>query len=140
MNQFSRVLFSFSQESFDLTDKTPLERAKLLETTPLFSKIHAEMASKGQTPVRPGDLQTDLHFVCFVEAPDADFRDRAAQSAGAKLEGDATEDNGSGKRLIELDGTRTGPVDRGECRDLLKVPVSVSLWLEAAIESWTCRM
>ena len=81
------------------------------------------MAKGGQTPVRPEDLQTDLHFVCFVEAPDADFRDRAAQSAGAKLEGDTVEDNTSGKRLIELDGTREGPVDRGECKNLLKVRV-----------------
>jgi len=110
-----------------------LERAKLLETTPLFTQIHAEMAKEGQTPVRPEDLQTDLHFVCFVEAPDADFRDRAAQSAGASLEGEAVEDNTSGKRLIELDGTRDGPVDRGECKDLLKVRIFFVLFFPRSV-------
>ncbi|PPQ91763.1 hypothetical protein CVT25_000588 [Psilocybe cyanescens] len=56
------------------TDKTPLERAELLATTPLFADIHAESADSGQS------AQTGLHFTCFVEAPDADIRD-AAQGA-----------------------------------------------------------
>jgi len=83
--------------------KTPEERAKLLETTPLFEKIHESVASSGQSAV-PQDLNTDLHFTCFVKAP-------------------ATEpDNGPTQRwrLIELDGGRIGPIDRGECNDLLK--------------------
>ncbi|KAK7471284.1 ubiquitinyl hydrolase 1 [Stygiomarasmius scandens] len=76
-------------------DKTPQERAKFLETTPLFANIHAEAASTGQSAV-PTDLDTDLHFSCFVEA---------------NVDGTP--------HLIELDGRRAGPVDRGVCEDLL---------------------
>ncbi|KAJ7245133.1 hypothetical protein B0H12DRAFT_1127928 [Mycena haematopus] len=77
--------------------KTPEERAKLLETTPLFADIHAQAASSGQSVV-PTDLDTNLHFTCFVAAP----------SPG-----------GTGTHVVELDGRRTGPVDRGACTDLL---------------------
>ncbi|KAF8130583.1 hypothetical protein EV363DRAFT_1399090 [Boletus edulis] len=83
--------------------KTPEERAKLLETTPLFEKIHESAASSGQTAV-PQDLDTDLHFTCFVKAPATKPTSDAAQRW----------------RLIELDGGRIGPIDRGECDDLLK--------------------
>ncbi|KAJ7077899.1 hypothetical protein B0H15DRAFT_861344 [Mycena belliarum] len=82
------------------TGKTPEERAKLLETTPLFADIHAQAASSGQSAV-PTNLDTDLHFTCFVEAP----------SKGPDSQG--------GMRIVELDGRRNGPVDRGECTDLL---------------------
>jgi hypothetical protein len=85
-------------------DKTPEERAKLLETTPLFADIHAQAASSGQSAV-PTNLDTDLHFTCFVAAPSS--------------RGPGSED--AGKRLIELDGRRNGPIDRGECTDLLAV-------------------
>ncbi|KAJ6518653.1 hypothetical protein C8R45DRAFT_948827 [Mycena sanguinolenta] len=77
--------------------KTPAERAKLLETTPLFADIHAQAASTGQSAV-PTELDTNLHFTCFVSAP---------SSAG------------TGMRVIELDGRRNGPIDRGACTDLL---------------------
>ncbi|KAF7309659.1 Ubiquitin carboxyl-terminal hydrolase [Mycena indigotica] len=87
----------------ECSDKTPDQRAKLLETTPLFGDIHAEAASGGQSAV-PTDLDTNLHFTCFVEAP-----------AGRGPESEAT-----GMRLVELDGRRKGPVDRGECTDFLK--------------------
>lgn len=83
--------------------KTPEERAKLLETTPLFEKIHESAASSGQTAV-PRDLDTDLHFTCFVKAPATDRAGEPTQRW----------------RLIELDGGRLGPIDRGECSDLLK--------------------
>ncbi|KAF9220584.1 peptidase C12, ubiquitin carboxyl-terminal hydrolase 1 [Gyrodon lividus] len=86
-------------------DKSPEERAKLLETTPLFEQIHASAASSGQTEV-PQDLDTDLHFTCFVRAP----------TAAARLAETQTEQ----WRLIELDGGRIGPIDRGECTNLLK--------------------
>ncbi|KIK94608.1 hypothetical protein PAXRUDRAFT_827811 [Paxillus rubicundulus Ve08.2h10] len=86
-------------------DKSPEERAKLLETTPLFGQIHATAASSGQTEV-PQNLDTDLHFTCFVKAP----------TASARLAETQTQQ----WRLIELDGGRIGPIDRGECTDLLK--------------------
>ncbi|KAH9475517.1 Ubiquitin carboxyl-terminal hydrolase 3 [Psilocybe cubensis] len=96
-------------------NKTPLERAELLATTPLFADIHAESADSGQSAQT---IDTDLHFTCFVEAPDADIRG-AAQGAGIS-EGAKTDTKTSGMRLIELDGRRAGPVDHGECTDLLK--------------------
>lgn len=76
---------------------TPYERAKLLETTSLFADIHAEAATAGQTEV-PDDLDTDLHFTCFVESAHSE---------------------GTVSRVIELDGRRKGPVDRGQCTNLL---------------------
>ncbi|KAF7294498.1 Ubiquitin carboxyl-terminal hydrolase [Mycena kentingensis (nom. inval.)] len=80
-------------------DKNPDDRAQLLESTPHFTEIHAQAASEGQTAV-PTNLKTNLHFTCFVSAPSPD---------------------GSGQqRVIELDGRRAGPIDRGECTDLLK--------------------
>jgi hypothetical protein len=87
-----------------LTDKTPEERAKLLETTPLFANIHADAAAAGQSGV-PTNLDTDLHFTCFVQA--------------SSVVG--TESPEKTMRLIELDGARAGPVDRGECTNLLTV-------------------
>ncbi|KAF7356731.1 Ubiquitin carboxyl-terminal hydrolase [Mycena venus] len=83
-------------------DKTPEERAKLLETTPLFADIHAQAATSGQSAV-PTNLDTDLHFTCFVAAP---------SPAGPT-------DDGPSMRVVELDGRRDGPIDRGKCTDLL---------------------
>ncbi|KAF9078060.1 peptidase C12, ubiquitin carboxyl-terminal hydrolase [Rhodocollybia butyracea] len=77
-------------------DKTPEERARFLETTPLFAEIHAETASTGQSIV-PTDLDTDLHFTCFIQ----------------------TEVQGV-PHVVELDGRRAGPLDRGKVQiDLL---------------------
>lgn len=87
-------------------DKTPLERAKLLESKPLFKNIHAETATTGQT-APPEDLNVDLHFTCFVEAPDASVRQPGSVEYS--------------KRLIELDGSRDGPMDHGPVDDFLKV-------------------
>ncbi|TFK35186.1 hypothetical protein BDQ12DRAFT_688634 [Crucibulum laeve] len=96
-------------------DKSPEERAALLASTKLFSSIHAQSASTGQTAV-PSDLNTNLHFTCFVAAPEAEFREIA--KGGASPKPDETQDN-TGMRLIELDGRRPGPIDHGECKDLL---------------------
>jgi len=85
--------------------KTPFERAKLIENAPLFKNIHAETASTGQT-APPEDLNVDLHFTCFVEAPDASVRTSASGEYS--------------KRLIELDGSRDGPMDHGPVDDFLK--------------------
>lgn len=100
-----------------LLDKTPVERAKVLATTPLFAHIHAETAESGQSAAV---IDTDLHFTCFVAATDNAVR-LAAQ--GVPLgEGVTQEDlEALPKRLIELDGRRAGPVDHGECTDLLTV-------------------
>jgi Ubiquitin carboxyl-terminal hydrolase, family 1 len=95
---------------FSPTDKTPLERAEFLESTELFADIHAVVATSGQTAV-PADLDTDLHFTCFVQAPESSARE--AEEVTTK------------RRLIELDGGRAGPVDRGGSVDLLKVRSSL---------------
>ncbi|KAH9962574.1 peptidase C12 ubiquitin carboxyl-terminal hydrolase 1 [Russula dissimulans] len=87
--------------------KTPLERAKFLESTDIFTNIHAALAAGGQSAV-PDELDTDLHFTCFVQAPDARTREATVLSELPEL------------RLIELDGGRAGPVDRGTSTDLLK--------------------
>ncbi|KAG2113527.1 uncharacterized protein F5147DRAFT_681422 [Suillus discolor] len=86
-------------------DKTPLERVKVLEETSLFEQIHTSAAVSGQTTV-PEDLDTYLHFTCFVKAPDVTAR--------------GTETQVRGWRVIELDGGRNGPIDRGECTNLLQ--------------------
>ncbi|KAF9457206.1 hypothetical protein BDZ94DRAFT_1228329 [Collybia nuda] len=82
-------------------NRSPEECAKHLETTPLFANNHAEAAYSGQTVV-PNDLRTNLHFTCFVAAPSV----RGPNGPG-------------GYRVVELDGRRIGPIDRGECIDLL---------------------
>ena len=91
---------------FFFVEKSPLERAQFLESTDLFTNIHAAAAASGQTAV-PDNLDTDLHFTCFVQAPDASVREGEVATAE--------------RRLIELDGGRAGPVDRGKSTDLLKV-------------------
>ncbi|CAL1714817.1 unnamed protein product [Somion occarium] len=49
---------------------TPEARSHLLETTTLFSEIHSEVASAGQTAAPDANAKVDLHFTCFVKAPD----------------------------------------------------------------------
>ncbi|KAH7925755.1 cysteine proteinase [Leucogyrophana mollusca] len=85
-------------------DKTPLERAKILEEAPHFAEIHKTTAEAGQSSV-PADLYVEFHFTCFVQAPDV--------GAGA------TVSSAKKWRLLELNGARNGPIDRGESDDLL---------------------
>ena len=86
------------------SDKTPLERAELLKSIDLFANIHAAVASGGQTVVTD-NLDTYLHFTCFVQAPEASARE--AEIA-------------TGERCL-IDGGRAGHVDCGKLTDLLKV-------------------
>jgi len=62
--------------------------------------------------------ETDLHFTCFIEAPEQDFRKAARQE---EVPATAMLEQTTGMRLIELDGRRAGPIDHGECGDLLSV-------------------
>lgn len=74
----------------------------------MFTEIHREAASSGQSAVPSSDnLDTNLHFTCFVKAADPAARE-------AEVSSDT-------RRLIELDGRRAGPIDRGDCTDLLRV-------------------
>ncbi|KAF9003071.1 ubiquitin carboxyl-terminal hydrolase [Cyathus striatus] len=127
----SSVAFSpnslMQQFIFECKDKSPLERAKFLETSSPFTSIHSETAQSGQTAT-PTILDTDLHFTCFVAAPEAEFRDVAEGKAPRpdfSGEGGEVEGKKSGMRLIELDGRRNGPIDHGECTDLLRNASSV---------------
>ena len=93
--------------SYLYTEKSPLERAQLLEKTDLFASAHAEAAQGGQSAAPSADEDSDMHFSCFVKAPTAE--ERTTQTPVGQY------------RLIELDGRRGGPIDRGECTDLLRV-------------------
>lgn len=73
----------------------------------MFADIHATEANAGQSAV-PTNLDTDYHFTCFVQAP-------SEHSGSPALKGEG------GRRLIELDGRRVGPIDRGPSENLLKV-------------------
>lgn len=109
-------------------DKTPLERAEILSSTPLFAKVHTESASSKLNQTAP-KLDTELHFTCFVEAPEADIRwiardrdgDKDAEVDFDKEREEVASKSGTGMRLVELDGRRDGPVDHGECKNFLKV-------------------
>lgn len=83
----------------DCRSKPPLERSKFLETAPLFADIHASVATAGQSAVPPTDDHVDQAYTCFISAPG---------------------EGNTGRRVVELDGARAGPVDRGECTDLLE--------------------
>ena len=98
------------------TDKSPEQRAELLETTTLFADVHKTEASAGQSSI-PENLDTNYHFTCFVQGPSAQ--------------------GGEGLRLIELDGRRAGPIDRGASTDLLKVCASFLMECEACFRANT---
>ena len=89
----------------------------------MFSNIHADSAVSGQT-VAPTDpaVEPEGHFTCFVQAPEAEFRQRASEAAISATDEDVSKMDGStGMRLVELNGSRGGPIDRGECENLLHV-------------------
>ena len=96
-------------------DKTPEERAEHLSTSPLIASVHAETANTSQFAPT---TDTDLHFTCFIEAPDQDFRKVARRE---DVDESSVTEPTTGMMLIELDERRVGPIDRGECQDLLSV-------------------
>lgn len=70
--------------------------------------IHASLASEGQSVPPLGDT-VDQAYTCFIVAPSPPgLVDEAATSS-------------TRQRVVELDGTRAGPVDRGVCTDLVEV-------------------
>jgi len=84
--------------------KPPLERSKLLEATPIFADIHASVATAGQSALPLIDAHADQGYTCFVSAPG---------------------EGNTGRRVVELDGARAGPVESGECTDLLEDVVRI---------------
>ncbi|SCV70607.1 BQ2448_3369 [Microbotryum intermedium] len=76
--------------------ETPLERAQLLTATDELERVHTETASSGQTAASSLSdmILVDLHFCTFVEHKG---------------------------NLIELDGRRNSPINRGKItKDLLQ--------------------
>lgn len=64
-------------------NRTPEERSQFLSSTDLFTKIHLDSSALGQTQQPTSDedgMNTDLHFSCFIAAPDGDVRRRAAET------------------------------------------------------------
>lgn len=90
----------FSISTF--TDITALQRSQLLEKSDLFSSIHAGAAQGGQTAAPSANVEPPFAYTCFVQA-------RAPPSFR----------NGE-HRLLELNGARDGPIDRGTCNNLLE--------------------
>ena len=79
---------SFVKRMFDATKSLSADdRGDWLESDPEIESAHASFESGGQSAVTTDDV--DTHFIAFV--PSAD-----------------------GKRVIELDGRKTGPIDHGE--------------------------
>ena len=68
---------------------TPLERAKVLESSEAVEEAYKEVALRGdsEVPANADDV-VDFHYVCFVKSH-------------------------RNNHLYELDGDRKGPVDRG---------------------------
>lgn len=118
--------FRWSLISSNLTDKQPIERVKAFESTPLFASIHSETAAGGQT-APPSNTYTELHFTCFVAAPDASYRDYAKRVTAGETEIREPSTDGTGLRIVELDGSRSGPIDRGPIKnDFLTVCSNLS--------------
>ncbi|KAG9046661.1 ubiquitinyl hydrolase 1 [Tulasnella sp. UAMH 9824] len=92
------ALATFREQAIRLS---PEDRADLLANTTLFAQVHQEAATSAQSSSAvPTNLDTSLHFTCFIQAP------------SPKTPGE--------KRILEMDGRRAGPIDRGVSSDFLK--------------------
>jgi ubiquitin carboxyl-terminal hydrolase L3 len=78
---------------------TPSERSALFSARPVFGEIHSSVSDAGQSAVPSTDEHPDQGYTCFVSVPG---------------------EGSTGRRIFELDGGRKGPVDHGECTDLLE--------------------
>jgi ubiquitin carboxyl-terminal hydrolase L3 len=87
----------------------------LLDEADFFETAHKSAAQSGQSAV-PTDLENvEEHFITFIEAEN----DKGlAFSSWAFSETKLTSRE---KRVVEMDGGRTGPFDRGPCSSLLEV-------------------
>lgn len=74
------------------TPLKPKERAELIERTEALATAHSDAAKLGDTAAPDISEDVDLHYVCFVK------------------------DNHRG-HLWEMDGRRTGPLDRGALKE-----------------------
>jgi len=107
--------WQYSDGKLNLTG-VAVERATLLDNADFFQAAHTAAASSGQSAV-PTDLDVDTHFITFIEALNdkgsVSRIDQNRQVPDANLPRE--------RRVVEMDGGRNGPFDRGACDDLLKV-------------------
>ncbi|WWC94181.1 hypothetical protein V866_001020 [Kwoniella sp. B9012] len=87
-------LMKFKSASLPLS---ALDRAKLLDESDFFTQAHTSASQSGQSSI-PDDLDVDTHFITFIEA---------------------VNEKGE-KRIVELDGGRNGPFDRGHSENFLE--------------------
>jgi ubiquitin carboxyl-terminal hydrolase L3 len=73
-----------------VSDKTPEERAELMESDADLAKVHEQFASQGQTAAPNAEDKIDQHFIALIP-----------------FEG----------KLFELDGAKDGPVEHGQISD-----------------------
>lgn len=66
----------------------PKDRARLLYESAALESAHRAAAIGGDTVAPQADADVDLHYVCFIKS--------------------------SSNRLWEMDGSRKGPLDRGQ--------------------------
>ncbi|OLL25750.1 Ubiquitin carboxyl-terminal hydrolase isozyme L3 [Neolecta irregularis DAH-3] len=71
----------------ELLSRPAAERPRVLETSSILADAHKEMASQGDSAPPDADQDTNLHFVCYTRGTDG--------------------------HIYELDGRRSGPLDRG---------------------------
>ena len=71
----------------DATALRPADRSDLLVQSSALEKAHGEAASLGDSEPIAADASVDLHYVCFVKSEKGN--------------------------LWEMDGRRTGPINRG---------------------------
>jgi ubiquitin carboxyl-terminal hydrolase L3 len=107
---------AFAKFAAAFENQSPDARIKAIETSTLIHDAHSEVASQGQSAVIDAEEEVTLHFIAFVK-------------------------NERTGHLVELDGTRNGPVDHGlldEDEDILSpkaAAVVQALMKRAASES-----
>lgn len=86
----------------------------MLDEADFFETAHKSAAQSGQSAV-PTDLENvEEHFITFIEAENV--KGSAVSSGPHEIQLTSRE-----KRVVEMDGGRTGPFDRGPCSSLLEV-------------------
>lgn len=78
------------------------ERVELLENSAELASVHEAAAYDGQTVAPDREYSIDLHFVCFIEVD---------------------------QHLYELDGRKAFPINHGKCTDLVKVKLTVTIFV-----------
>ncbi|KAJ8508669.1 hypothetical protein ONZ45_g9072 [Pleurotus djamor] len=76
---------ALTEFTMECQGKSTQERSHLLENTPLFTDIHTNLASQGQSIVTEEVMDTPLHYSAFVAAPEPDLRKKATPPVAEDL-------------------------------------------------------